>query len=81
MTVAPASVFLKLRGRFLGLSQDNAYSGATRTRFRAEGEHHSGMIPNTIPAAKPNTNSGLKPNTFWPTPERCSAWPRNVFHR
>jgi hypothetical protein len=26
-----------------------AYSGATRTRFLAEGEHHSGLKPNSIP--------------------------------
>ena len=26
-------------------------------------------------------HSGLKPNTFWLTPECCSACARNVFHR
>jgi pimeloyl-ACP methyl ester carboxylesterase len=33
------------------------------------------------PAPKPNTDSGLKPNTFRPTPKCCSLCPRNVFHR
>jgi RNA polymerase sigma-70 factor (ECF subfamily) len=31
------------------LRQLFAYSGATRTRFLAEGEHHSGLKPNSIP--------------------------------
>jgi hypothetical protein len=36
-----------------------AYSGATRTAFRGEGEQ----------------DSGLKPNIVRPIPERCSACP------
>ena len=47
-----------------------AYSGARRTAFRGEAEQHSGR--------KANTDSGLKPNTFWLTPECCSACARNV---
>jgi len=45
----------------------NAIPGWFRTAFRDDLEQDSGM--------KANTSSAMKPNSFRPIPERCSASP------